>query len=81
MALCRLCRAHVVCNVPNLHFIFDYKILGVPPKGKIGADGVARYRAEADNLENPSSALSPKVASWKIQPINVLNNINPTVLS
>ena len=57
-----------------------------PPKVKIGADGVARYRGEADNLESPSalsaplSSFSSKVASRKIQPKNVLNYIIPTVL-
>ena len=34
-----------------------------PPKVEIGADGVARYRGEADDLESPSSALSAPLSS------------------
>ena len=34
-----------------------------PPKVEIGADGVARYRGEADDLESPSSALSTPLSS------------------
>ena len=34
-----------------------------PPKVEIGADGIARYRGEADDLESPSSALSTPLTS------------------
>ena len=34
-----------------------------PPKVEIGADGVARYCGEADDVENPSSALSAPLSS------------------
>ena len=60
-----------------------------PTKVESGADGVARCRGEADDLGSSSSTLSAplsstclfssKVASWKVQPINVLNNITATV--
>ena len=37
----------------------DKAHFGNPSKVEIGADGDTRYRGEADDLDNPSSALSP----------------------
>ena len=67
----------------------DKAHFGNPPKVEIGADGDTRYRGEADDLDNLSSALPVPLSSEmptteghfiEVQPINVLNNMTPTVL-